>query len=65
MDLTPVILQCRVFQSLRGDIELFASVQLSEDGVSLIWAEGRIDMAATTVERLATESMTNAQFPDP
>ena len=47
---------------MRGDIGLFASVQLGEDGDSLIWDKGRIDMAATTVERLAAESMTNAQF---
>jgi hypothetical protein len=62
VDLTPVIMQYRVFQPLRGDIGLFASVQLGEDGDSLIWDKGHIDMAATTVERLAAESMTNAQF---
>jgi hypothetical protein len=62
VDLTPVIMQYRIFQPLRGDIGLFASVQLGEDGASLIWDKGRIDMAATTVERLAAESMTNAQF---
>lgn len=62
MDLTPVIMQYGVFQPLRGDIKLFASVQLGEDGDLLIWDNGRIDMAATTVERLAAESMTNAQF---
>ena len=28
VDLTPVIMQYRVFQPLRGDIKLFASVQL-------------------------------------
>ena len=57
VDLTPVIMQYRVFQPLRGDIKLFASVQLGEDGNSLIWDKGRIDMAATTVERLAAKSM--------
>ena len=62
VDLTPVIMQYRVYQPLRGDTGLFASVQLGEDGDSLIWDEGRIDMAATTVERLAAESMTNAKF---
>jgi hypothetical protein len=62
VDLAPVIMQYRIFQPLRVDVELFASVQLSEDGDTLVWDEGRIDMAATTVERLAAESMTNAQF---
>jgi hypothetical protein len=62
VDLTPVIMRYRVFQPLRGDIKLFASVQLGEDGASIIWDNGRIDMGATTIERLAAESMTNAQF---
>jgi len=62
VDLTPVIMQYRFFQPLRGDIGLFASVQLGEDGHMLVWDNGRIDMAATTVERLTSESMTNAQF---
>jgi hypothetical protein len=62
VDLAPVIMQYRIFQPLRVDVELFASVQLGEDGDTLVWDEGRIDMAATTVERLAAESMTNTQF---
>ena len=37
VDLTPVIMQYRVFQPLRGDIGLSASVQLGEDGDLLIW----------------------------
>jgi hypothetical protein len=59
VDLMPVIMRYRVFQPLRGNIELFASAQLGEDGGSLIWDKGHIDMAAITVEHLATKSMTN------
>jgi hypothetical protein len=62
VDLAPVVMQYRIFQPLRADIELFSSVRLGEDGDTLVWDEGRIDMAATTVERLAAESMTNTQF---
>ena len=62
LDLAPIIMQYRIFQPLRTDVELFASVQLGEDGDTLAWDDGRIDMAATTVEWLAAESMTNAQF---
>ena len=36
VDFAPVIMHYRVFQPLRGDIGLFASVQPSENGASLI-----------------------------
>jgi len=44
VDLTPVIMRYRFFQPLRGDIGLFASVQLGEDGHMLVWNNGRIDI---------------------
>lgn len=53
VDLAPVLMQFRVFAPLRGNPALFATVSVIEDGTALGWADGRIDMAATTVERLA------------
>lgn len=62
VDLAPAIMQYRVFLPLRGDLDLFAAISLDEGGDVLLWDGGRLDMAATTVERLAEESMTNAAF---
>jgi hypothetical protein len=62
VDLAPVIKLHRTFLPLRDNLPLFAAIQLADDGNVLTWDGGRIDMAATTVERLAQESMTNAEF---
>ena len=59
VDLMPAIMQHQVFQPLIGDIGLFASVQRGENGNSLIWDKGRIDMAAATVEQLTVEPIAN------
>lgn len=66
VDLGPVILQYRIFAPLRADPERFAAVRLNADGDVLLWDEGGIEMAATTVERLAqlaeVDRMTAAAF---
>ena len=62
VDLAPVIMTLRFYAPLRDDPHLFGTVELVDDGHTLVWGDGRIDMAATTVERLAREGMTNADF---
>ena len=62
VDLSPAINKYRVYAPLRNDHRLFESVGIGEDGQTLEWADGAIDMAATTVEHLADEQMTGADF---
>jgi len=53
VDLAPVITTLRFYAPLRQDAALFDTVMVDDDGSALVWDGGRIDMAATTVERLA------------
>lgn len=62
VDLTPVVMQYRVLAPLRTNPALFSSVRIEDDGSTLVWSDGRIDMGATTVERLASDAMSNADF---
>ena len=62
VDLAPVIMTLRFYAPLREDLSLFASVTVIEDGTALSWDGGRIDMAATTVERLGRETMSSEDF---
>jgi hypothetical protein len=53
----------KVFAPLRNDPGLFQTVHIVEGGAAIAWGDDdKIDMAATTVERLADESMTPADF---
>ncbi|MBK1624572.1 hypothetical protein [Afifella marina] len=62
IDLSPLIGQFRIYAPLRDDPALFADLVLADEGETLEWDGGRIDMAATSVERLAEEQMTGADF---
>jgi hypothetical protein len=62
VDLAPVVMTLRYFAPLRADADLFATVELADDGHTLAWGSGRIDMSAATVERLAAEAMDNVAF---
>lgn len=62
VDLSPSILTFKLYRPLRDDEALFATVHLVEDGDAIAWGDGSIDMAATTVEQLAEEVMTNDDF---
>jgi hypothetical protein len=62
VDLAPDILSFKAYRRLRDDPELFRSVQVTADGAALVWGDQDLDMAATSVERLAAEAMTNADF---
>jgi len=63
VDLAPVIMTYKVYRPLRDNPELFKSVHLTADGTAIAWGDNdAIDMAATTIERLAEESMTSSDF---
>jgi hypothetical protein len=52
----------RFYGPLRHDAALFATVTTMEDGSARSWDDGRIDMAASTVERLERETMSSDDF---
>lgn len=62
VDLSSAINKYRVYAPLRSDRKLFESLAAGNDGAILEWQEGDFDMAVTTVERLAEEQMTGADF---
>lgn len=59
VDLRPLIESLKYFKPLRADPALFNTVHLAYDGSVIAWgADDSIDMAATSVERLADEAAT-------
>jgi hypothetical protein len=63
VDIAPLIYSKKVFAPLRNDPALLQTVHIVEGGAAIAWGDDdKIDMAATTVERLADESMTPADF---
>jgi hypothetical protein len=63
VDLAPVILTHKFYKPLRDDADLFRTVHIIEDGAAIAWgADDAIDMAASTIERLAEETMTTEAF---
>ena len=63
VDLAPAIMIYKVYRPLRDDPELFKSVHVTAGGTAIAWgADDAIDMAATTIERLAEETMTSSDF---
>jgi hypothetical protein len=63
VDLSPLIETHRFYRPLRENDALFQSVHLIDDGAAIAWGEDEsLDMAATSVERLAEEAMTADEF---
>ncbi|WP_175654162.1 hypothetical protein [Methylobacterium radiotolerans] len=63
IDLAPVILTYKVFKPLRDDARLFSTVRVSEYGDAIQWGEDdTLAVSGETLERLAQEVMTAAQF---
>jgi hypothetical protein len=63
VDLAPLIFSKKIFAPLRDDDSLFRTVHVVEDGAAIAWGDGSaIDVAATTIESLADETMTPADF---
>jgi Protein of unknown function (DUF2442) len=62
VDVTPVIGTYKVYRQLRNDPKLFATAHLKDEGYVVAWDGFDIDMSAETIEALAEESMTPAEF---
>jgi hypothetical protein len=62
VDLSPLIHSFKFYKPLRTHARLFRSVEVIESGEAIAWGGGDIDMAATSIERLAEEAMTSTEF---
>jgi hypothetical protein len=63
VDLSPLIDTHKFYAPLRERSKLFATVHLINDGAAIAWGDDdAIDMAASSVQRLAEESMTADDF---
>jgi plasmid stability protein len=62
VDLSPLVDTLRFYAPLRKNPDLFATAHLIDDGFTVAWGDDAIDMSAESVERLAEETMTRADF---
>jgi hypothetical protein len=63
VDLAPLILTHKLYKPLRDNPDLLKTVHIIEDGSAIAWgADDAIDMAATSIERLAEERMSSENF---
>jgi integrase len=62
VDLSPLIDTHRFYAPLRRNADLFNTAQIINDGHAIAWGDGSIDMSADSIERLAEEAMTGADF---
>jgi hypothetical protein len=65
VDLAPLVLTHKLYRPLRDNPDLFETVHMIEGGSAIAWgADDAIDMAAASIERLAEEQMSSADFGD-
>jgi hypothetical protein len=63
VNLLPLIDNFKMYEPLRRNASLFSTVHLVEDGNAIAWGDGEsIDMAATSIERMAEEAMSADDF---
>jgi hypothetical protein len=62
VDLSPAISSYKAYRPLRNNESLFATARLIDDGYAVGWGTHDIDMSADTLEILATESISPAEF---
>ena len=63
VSLLPLIDSFKFYDPLRRNAALFATVHVIDDGNAIAWGkDDRLDMAATSIERLAEEAMTADDF---
>lgn len=55
VDLAPLINTHTYYKPLRDDRALFESVRLTGDGAIVTWGDAALDMAVTSIERLALQ----------
>lgn len=63
VDLSPLIDNFKIYEPLRRNKDLFATAHLIDNGNAIAWGDDdAIDMAATSIERLAEEAMSADDF---
>jgi hypothetical protein len=62
VDLGPLIETLKFYRPLRNNKSLLATVHVIANGNAIAWGDGNVDMAATSIERLAEEAMTADDF---
>jgi hypothetical protein len=63
INLLPLIDNFKLYEPLRRNEAMFSTVHVIEDGNAIAWGHnGEIDMAATSIERLAEEAMSADDF---
>jgi len=66
IDLAPILFRLKFYRPLRDDPDLFRAVSVIRGGSAIGWGDegddASLDMAATTLEQLAEETMTPADF---
>ena len=63
INLLPLIDNFKLYEPLRRNEAMFSTVHLIEEGNAIAWGhDGEIDMAATSIERLAEEAMSAEDF---
>jgi hypothetical protein len=63
VDLAPDLFTYKFYRPLWDDPKLFRTVHVTHDGTAIGWGpDDAIDMAATSIERLAEEAMTPLDF---
>jgi hypothetical protein len=63
VDLAPLVLTHKFYKPLRDNPDLLKTAHMIEDGSAIAWGvDDAIDMAATSIERLAEEQMSPADF---
>ena len=62
IDLSPLINSFKFYKPLRNGARLFKTIEIIDEGEAIAWDKGKIDMAATSIERLAEEAMTASEF---
>jgi len=62
VDLSPLIGSLKFYKPLRDDATLFETIHLVDLGSAIAWGDGEIDLAATSIERLAEETFTGSDL---
>jgi hypothetical protein len=63
IDLAPAIFTYKIYRSLRDNSDLFRTVHVINSGDAIAWgANDEVDMSATMLEHLASETMVHADF---
>jgi hypothetical protein len=61
IDLSPIVNSFKYYRQIR-DESTFRTLHLIDDGFAVGWLNDKVEMASTSIERLAEETLTSADF---